>query len=114
MKQYIAVEQLEELDEKQYANLIEILENNKLATYQGLEMGGEYLVDEINIGAMMTIVGYNNCLTLEQENVTPNDSDYGLKWVVRIFHDVDCAIKEYEADELVDALWDAVKSMLSN
>ncbi|MDQ4679659.1 hypothetical protein, partial [Stenotrophomonas maltophilia group sp. RNC7] len=66
----------------------------------------------ITIGKMIEIIGYNNCLTLEQENVIPNDPNYGLKWVVRIFHDVDCPIKEYESEELCDALWKAIKEVL--
>jgi len=111
MKQHITVGQLNQshiLDALNLAVILEISPND----YRNDEELDKMVSEKMTIGEMIEIIGHNNCLTLEQENVIPNDSNYGLKWVVRIFHDIDCPVKEYEAEELCDALWEAVKRVL--
>lgn len=115
MKQNITVEQIKQLSIKELNKIVVLLDiepyyrRAKMHTLVYENDVLKYIAECATIGKMIEVLEENNCLKLEQENIIPNDSDYGLKWVVEIFHDIDCEIKHFESEELCDALWEAVK-----
>lgn len=120
MKQHITIEQLKELTDEEIYTLNTLINNKWNLTKEEFENYKNYnwnkILEDIarycTIGKIMEILKKNNFLSIYQVNKIPNNSDYGFKWVIELFHHIECPIDIYESDELVDALWKGLKDVI--
>ena len=112
MRQVVTVKQLEELTNKQQIKVATLAGEYGNCCHTGGEtMNLAKLSDKFTIGKMIELLECNNSLTLRHDYIIPGEIEFGLKWIVKVFHDIDCPIKYYDAEELVDALWKGIKEL---
>lgn len=109
MKQYITHEQLGELTNTGQDNLIKWLNSCDYDYYKSLTEPFELLEPRLSIGQMIEFLFDNDFGPI----ITSNDSAF--YWIIEPEKKLACWSKYiYENEELCDALWEAVISILNN